>query len=233
MSFHLTINMFYNMLAIKITFHVGLVWNPCRGNKMSSSYFLDPFIVEFVGEHTTVLDLACGKGKWGFLLKTSYREAEYVVGLDMWKPNLEVAKKHYDGVVLANVTHLPFKDNSLEEGLACEVLEHLSKEDGNKMLNELERVVQKKIIVSTPHQMLEQDEIESNPYEIHKTAWSVGELRKLGYKVYGIQFSLFGRFSPRFLRILLSPLAIAFPRHSYIMIGVKKLRLDEKIQRDY
>lgn len=190
---------------------------------MSSSYFLDPFIVEFVGENTCVLDLACGKGKWGFILKTSYRKTKAVIGVDIWRSNLEMAKKHYDEVILANVTHLPFRNGAFEEGLACEVLEHLSKKGGYEMLAELERVVQQKIIISTPHQMLEQDSIESNPYEVHKTSWSVKELRKKGYKLYGVQFSLFGRYSPRLLRILLSPIALAFPEQSYIMIGVKRL----------
>jgi len=39
------------------------------------------------------------------------------------------------------VTYLPFKNAVFDDGLACEVLEHLSKKSGNEMLSELEHAV--------------------------------------------------------------------------------------------
>ena len=47
---------------------------------MSSSYFLDLFIVKLMREYAHVLDPASGKGKWSFLLKTSRKKTKSVVG---------------------------------------------------------------------------------------------------------------------------------------------------------
>lgn len=53
--------------------------------------------------------------------------------------------------VLADVRNLPFKDNSFDTVMICEVLEHLPFEDFEKALSELHRVTKNKVILSIPY----------------------------------------------------------------------------------
>jgi len=110
---------------------------------MSSSYLLDPFILTVLAkEGGAYLDIGCGKGKWGYLLKTSHKPPSYIVGGDIDLSNLRYAKKHktYDDVVLLDGRHLPFRDDSFDIVLAIEVIEHMEKIEGQKLLDEAERV---------------------------------------------------------------------------------------------
>jgi len=77
---------------------------------------------------------------------------------------------------------LPFKEKSVDISLACEILEHLSKNDGRLLLNELERISRNLIIVSSPIGW-PQEEIYGNPYEKHISEWKPEEFENLGYKI--------------------------------------------------
>ena len=46
----------------------------------------------------------------------------------------------YDGVVQASATHLSFRDRSFNNVVSIAVIEHLEKENGVRMLEEMERV---------------------------------------------------------------------------------------------
>jgi len=71
--------------------------------------------------------------------------------------------------------------------LATEVLEHLSKDDGKIMLEQMEKIARKKIILTTPNGFLPTYAgPDDNPTETHLSGWTVNELRKLGFKVYGL-----------------------------------------------
>ena len=67
------------------------------------------------------------------------------------------------------------------------MLEHLNKNDGIRMLGEMERVSREKIILTTPNGFLPvYPGGEDNPEERHLCGWGCSELRGLGYRVYGI-----------------------------------------------
>ncbi len=52
---------------------------------------------------------------------------------------------------IADIRQLPFKNNSYDLILACEVLEHLPWEDVDKALQELNRTTKKHVIISIPY----------------------------------------------------------------------------------
>jgi hypothetical protein len=109
------------------------------------------------------------------------------VGMDIFEPYLEEARSkgvYYD-LISGDVRHLPFEDRSFDAVLCLEVLEHLEKEDGERLLAELERVARKQMIISTPVGKYEQHIYDNNPHQEHKHIWSPAELRELGYKVRG------------------------------------------------
>jgi SAM-dependent methyltransferase len=133
----------------------------------------------------TVLDVGCGKGEaMSFLKKHVGFE---LVGVDIFSPYLRISKetKSYQDVILADVTHLPFKDSQFDTVICMEVLEHLDKEDGEKLFQELERVTKRQILITTPISKYEQDPFDENPYQEHRHIWQLRELKERGYKVKG------------------------------------------------
>lgn len=175
---------------------------------------------------TSALDCRCGRSRWGAFVRTDVNQDSYVVGLDIFLPNLFLCKKYgaYDDLVLADVRSLPFNNDSFNIILACEIIEHLSKEDAHGLLKDLERIANGRIIISTPNINFSQGEIYGNIHEIHKTRWSVGDFRRSGFKVKGIgvKFSVKGLISPvdTVLRFLLFP-GWAFPRASRFVCAYK------------
>ncbi len=54
------------------------------------------------------------------------------------------------------------------------------------MIKKIEKWARKKIIIFTPNGLLWQDGYDNNSLQKHKSGWSVEELEKLGFRVYGI-----------------------------------------------
>ena len=143
----------------------------------------------------TVLDVGCGKGLVGRFITRSGKY--FTVGVDIFGPDLrEACKNHtHSDFVQCDVRSLPFRRESFDVVLCSEVLEHVDKAEGMKLLENLEAIALKKVILSTPVGLLATDpetnraqEDESNLYQEHKTGWTAGELRDLGYKVYSPYF---------------------------------------------
>jgi len=65
-----------------------------------------------------------------------------------------------------------------------DVLEHLEKEQGKKLLEKAEKWARKKIIVSTPNGFLPGED--SNPLQSHRSGWEIEEMRNYGYMAYGL-----------------------------------------------
>jgi len=67
-----------------------------------------------------------------------------------------------------------------------EVLEHLPKKMGIKVLKKAEKWAKKKIVITTPNGYLPQKKIDKNPLQKHLSGWSTTEFRKHGYRVFGL-----------------------------------------------
>jgi cyclopropane fatty-acyl-phospholipid synthase-like methyltransferase len=132
-----------------------------------------------------VLDVGCGKGAPMTFIKKHMKFK--AVGVDIFPPYLRISKQDgtYEDVILGDVRCLPLKDRQFDTVICIEVLEHLEKEDGEKLLSELERVARKQILITTPISKYEQDAYDENPYQEHKYIWKLQELRERGYRVRG------------------------------------------------
>lgn len=187
---------------------------------------LDPYIIyNLLG--TSFLDVGCGHGKWGYLLK-KYRwfigGPATVTGIDLFEPHIESLKKHaiYDDLRVGSAIQLPFPDKCFDSAIACEILEHLDQDQGRKLIEELQRVCRLSFVVSTPNFHCLRDGGETldgyNPHEAHKHNFLYPEFRTLGFtQIVGVGFKppawrlrkLFRPFDnigsvlPRFSRILL------------------------------
>jgi len=171
----------------------------------------------------TALDVGCGRGMLGALLRI-YREPERLVAVDSFEPYLEFVRRMrlYDEVINLDLTKsdLPFEDKSFDLVLSLEVIEHLQKKDGIRLLSQLERIG-KRVIVSTPGHFFDQPKYDGNPHQSHLSFYSVDELEKRGYDIYGVgDFHVFRKRLPSISQNL-SKWTLMFPRLSGTILAVR------------
>lgn len=133
-----------------------------------------------------VLDVACGQGEWGFLLKVR-QKCSYLVGVDVWDPYLDALGdlKVYDRLIHSQLPKLPRFVGPFDTIMAMEILEHLNPEDGHILLANIEQMTKKNglMVVSTPMNLRNQGAIDNNPFQRHISEWTPNDLEALGYKV--------------------------------------------------
>lgn len=128
----------------------------------------------------SILDVGCGSNSpIQFFSKNMYS-----VGIDVFAPSIEESKnkgihnKYYKMGVLDIGSK--FSDNSFDCVLASDLIEHLEKKEGLKLIKLMEKIAKKKIIIFTPNGYLPQGECENNPYQEHKSGWTYLEMQKKG-----------------------------------------------------
>lgn len=139
-----------------------------------------------VADCRTLLDVGCGSSS---PIK-HFSKRIFSVGVDAFQPSIEKSRKEK----IHNEYHIldaldigkEFRLNSFDCVLASGLVEHLTKEEGIRLIAMMERIARRKIIVITPNGFLPQGEYDSNPGQIHKSGWTVKEMEKRGYRVIGI-----------------------------------------------
>jgi len=154
---------------------------------MTHHVFLNPHVLGFLSKDLSdkvILDVGCGFGEWGFLIRTRKSGYPCLIGLDVWRSHLDKLRflTVYSELVYCRIPPIPLKDKSTDITLACELLEHLPKEVGFRFLAELERVTKELIIVSVPLNA-PQEEIYGNPYEKHVSEWLPRDFVQHGYEI--------------------------------------------------
>lgn len=132
---------------------------------------------------SSILDIGVGFGKYGFLsreyLELWNRRKEYgswerkIDGIEVYKEYLTPVHEFiYDKIYIGNALDiLPELSINYDLILLIDVIEHFNHEDGVRLLEECKRHG-KNIIVSTPKDIGIQEDIFSNPFEIHKFQWT-------------------------------------------------------------
>jgi SAM-dependent methyltransferase len=137
------------------------------------------------------LDIGCGAGS-----PARHLGFDRLVGMDGHGPTLEAARRGgtHDAFVLASAgePRLPFEDRQFDCCIALDLIEHLDKQQGLRLIREMERVAAKRILVFTPNGFLPQQGHDGDLQE-HLSGWSAAEMRALGFEVIGM-------LGPRFLR---------------------------------
>jgi SAM-dependent methyltransferase len=173
----------------------------------------------------SILELGCGKGwAWRYFANKQKRNTVSSIGVDISLPYLQFCRdnKLYGDVVQCNVESLPFQEKSFDVVIMLQLIEHLTKENGLKLIADAEKIARKQVILATPVGFLE--------YDFHLSGWEPQELQKLGYTVTGhglklpipkgkltLPFSQVSRFSCLF------PFTYKSPRHAYQMVAIKRL----------
>ena len=173
-----------------------------------------------VGDCKSLLDVGCGSSSPIKLFSKNL----YSVGVDMFEPYIKKSKtrkihSEYYKIGALDIGKV-FDDESFDCVFAGDLIEHLDKKDGLSLLKMMERVAKEKVIIFTPNGFLPQNERDGNKLQIHKSGWSIEEMRSMGYDVIGINGwrPLRGsdtaiRFKPKFFWRIISDMTQFFVRN--------------------
>lgn len=108
---------------------------------------LAPYLSSTEGQ--MVLDVGTGIGRWVLL---EAKKASYVVGIDISREMLKIAKRRVKksnvDFVLATAYAIPLRSNSVDLSLSCTCIQHIVEEDKQKEgLHEITRVTRNRILV--------------------------------------------------------------------------------------
>lgn len=202
--------------------------------------FSSPWIIRHhFGENHTALDIGCGDGS--LMIKVNPDKKFKVVGMDLYKPSLEKAKKSgvYEKVILGDLKKINFPNKTFDVVLASQVIEHLSKSDALRLIRKLEKIAKRRVILTTPKGFVKYDPfeiIDDNKYQQHKSGWEIEELRDTGYKIYGQGSGFIYRplgllYRYRHLKnilvlvsFLLSPVTYFLPETAAYLVAVKEIK---------
>lgn len=181
----------------------------------------------------SVLELGCGKSSPLKHVDKTF----YSVGVDLHRPAIAQSRKMgiHDRYVASSVLKTKFKNNEFDCVIALDLIEHLRKKDGYRLIKEMERIAKRKIIIFTPNGFLPQGSIEGNEHQEHISGWTWKEMEMLGFSVYGINGwkPLRGertaiKWKPariwEAVSILTQPLVYPLPRHAFQIFCVKYLK---------
>ncbi len=177
-----------------------------------------------------VLDVGCGKNSP--LGKLKHLPAR-IVGIDAFPA---VATQIHDEYIVGSALSIEkrFPPQSFDCVVALDVIEHLTKADGYRLMEMTERIARRAIVIFTPNGFLPQPPYEGNSFQKHLSGWTVEEMRGQGYEVTG----LFGwkplrggwaniRFRPRrfwqAISIATQPVVRRRPEHAFALLCVKCL----------
>lgn len=132
----------------------------------------------------TLLDLGCGAKS-----PTRHLEFDRSVGVDGHEPYVVLARARgtHDEVHLRDFKDLAdvFEPGEFDSCVALDVIEHLTKEDGDRFLGDIERIAARKVVIFTPNGFLSQLSSETHLQE-HRSGWTPDEMRDRGYRVLGV-----------------------------------------------
>ncbi len=136
-----------------------------------------------IGKDVSVLDLGCG---WNSPLQ--YCGQRYSLGVDNFDDYLQISKNKsiHSQYMNADITEVVFEQGSFDVVLCAQVLEHLEKEEGERLLGKMEKWARKKIIITTPNGFMRKDACDGNEFQEHLSGWTADDLREKGFRVRGI-----------------------------------------------
>jgi SAM-dependent methyltransferase len=135
----------------------------------------------------SLLDVGCGEHS---PVRFFSSEIRMTVGVDAHAPSIEASRAagSHDEYVQADVTRINehFAPGSFDCVVSLDVIEHLPKAEGERLLDAMERIARRKVVVFTPNGFLSQPPEPGNPHQEHLSGWTAGEMRRRGYEVTGI-----------------------------------------------
>jgi 2-polyprenyl-3-methyl-5-hydroxy-6-metoxy-1,4-benzoquinol methylase len=133
----------------------------------------------------SVLDVGCGIS--GILREIGVAKT---TGFDGYQPDLDKAKRQntHDEFVLGDARKLTdyFQPKHFDACIALDVIEHLTKEDGLKLMQNMEKLARKTVVFFTPNGFLPQRHSAEDDLQVHLSGWKSEEMNNYGYEVTGL-----------------------------------------------
>ena len=135
----------------------------------------------------SVLDIGVGFGKYGFLSREYLELWDGKDEYNKWKRRIDgieafpqyltpVHSFIYDKIYKGNALDiLPKIKRKYDLIIIIDVLEHFTKKDGIRLLKECKKISDN-ILISTPHDIGDQEDCFDNPYEIHRYEWKTEDI---------------------------------------------------------
>lgn len=142
----------------------------------------------------SILDVGCGDGQ---LMAWINNKGEYeVIGVDISKKDLAVAKKRkcifmpnkfvYKDLLIRDITKKWRFKKKFDVVLCSQVVEHLQKEKALMLINRLEKLAERVVIIGTINGFYQFDyRIPQSQHDLHLSGWKPMDFSSRGYKVFG------------------------------------------------
>jgi hypothetical protein len=118
------------------------------------------------------------------------REVQYAVGVDSHQPSIDKSRAAgiHHGYRCMNILDVgkEFAPRSFDCVIALDVIEHLTKDEGLRLLDAMESIARGRVVIFTPNGFLQQPAEPDNPHQLHVSGWTPAEMRARGYRVIGV-----------------------------------------------
>jgi len=198
-------------------------------------------LCKLIGDPKTVLDIGCGDG---ILMRTLSKEKNWkIVGIDIFKDSIIKAETLgvYDSIIQGDVIEaskrMVNQKKRFDTVFCSQLIEHLSKEEGDRLMDLMDQLTLERIVVTTPRGFVEQrgEFLGNNRHQHHKSGWIIADFVSRGYKVYGLglsavwRYSKLGRSKTRapfisLVSYLMSPLVYFIPVLGEGILAIKKIK---------
>lgn len=148
-------------------------------------------IKKLLPKNSTILDIGCGDGHlMGWI---NYGGEYKVVGIDINKDDLKIAKTRltkdktviYQDLLLMDLTKKMHFKKKFDVVLCSQVVEHLKKEDALELIQKIEKLAKRRIIVATINGFFQFNHRVAGKHDVHLSGWFPGDFLSMGYKVQG------------------------------------------------
>ena len=131
-----------------------------------------------------VLELGCGKNS--LLIRSGIIKNLRVTGVDIFEPYVKLHNSDglYESCTLADITKIDFQPNQFDTVVCMDVLEHITKDEGAKLLDKM-KIWGRNVIITTPNGTVPGIPSDGNVYQGHQSGWTAKELEAHGYTVRG------------------------------------------------
>jgi len=182
----------------------------------------------------TLLDVGCGENS---VVRNFKNKNIRKIGLDIFPEAIEKSKKRniHDEYICGNALEIDklFESKSIDCVMALDLVEHLEKEEAAELIRKMEKIAKRAVVIQTPNGFFPQGEYEDNRHQVHKCGFSSEELKKMGFKVVGMDGPKFFRkksFDANQPNVLysivaniLDPVYRFFPEKSFNLLAYKYL----------
>lgn len=179
----------------------------------------------------TVADVGCGS----YSVLRYFTPGRLILGIDRHEPSLRNNGNLYAGLVLSDVLAAPVGAKSVDAAVSLDVIEHLERADGERLIEAMEAMARRSVVIYTPNGFLPQKASADNPWQLHRSGWTVEDFRQRGYTVYGIngakglrtEYAVLHR-HPRALWEIVARLShlrtFGAPERAFALCAVKRLK---------